>query len=234
MIAQGGSPRFFPSLHFPLFFSLDRFRTAMPRLAPLSKADAPEGVVQTYERLEELFEGPFPEMFLRMGRVEPFLKDFYMNFKKFVYSPGALDSKTKAMIGYAVSLHAKSEPWIEFFTARCQALGASEHQVHEVLAIIATNYTYNTFFKFRDLSGSALFEGMAVGLRAHTFSSVSLDEKTVELLNIAISDINACKPCTSGHVEKARSLGLSDNQLLECIQCAATVYAGAQFENFGS
>ncbi len=206
----------------------------MPRLAPLPKAEAPEGVAQTYERLEELFEGAFPEMFLRMGRVEPFLKDFYMNFKKFVYTPGALDAKTKAMIGYAVSLHAKSEPWIEYFAARCQALGAAEKQVHEVLAIIATNYTYNTFFKFRDLSGSALFEGMAVGLRAHTFSSTSLDEKTVELLNIAISDINACKPCTSGHVEKARALGLSDNQLLECIQCAATVYAGAQFENFGS
>jgi alkyl hydroperoxide reductase subunit D len=73
---------------------------------------------------------------------------------------------------------------------------------------------------------------MGVGLRAHVFTGTSLDEKTVELLNIAISDINACKPCTSGHVDKARSLGLTDAQLLECIQCTATVFAGAQFENF--
>ena len=206
----------------------------MARLAPLPKSDAPENVVATYERLEELFEGPIPDMFLRMGRVEPFLKDFYMNFKKFVYNPGTLDAKTKAMLGLAVSLHAKCDVWIDYFSKRCQALGCPEQQVNEVLAIIAINYTYNTFFKFRDLSGSALFEGMAVGLRAHTFSNTSLDDKTVELLNIAISDINACKPCTSGHVEKARALGLSDEQLLECIQCAATVYAGAQFENFGS
>jgi alkyl hydroperoxide reductase subunit D len=88
---------------------------------------------------------------------------------------------------------------------------------------------YNTFFKFRELSGSALFEGMGVGLRAHTFSSTSLGEKTVELLNTAVSDINACKPCTSGHVTHARELGVTDEQLLETIQCAATVYAVAQF-----
>jgi alkyl hydroperoxide reductase subunit D len=99
------------------------------------------------------------------------------------------------------------------------------------MAVAATNYCYNTFFKFRDLSGSGLFEGMGVGLRAHTFTSVSLDQKIVELINIAVSDINACKPCTSGHVDKARALGLSDDQILECIQCASTMYAGCQFLN---
>ena len=204
----------------------------MPRLAPLPKSEAPESVQQTYERLEEVFEGPVPEMFLKMGRVEPFLKDFYMNFKKFVFNAGTLDTKTKALIGYAVSLHAKSGPWADYFAARAASLGVDEQQLAEVLAITATNYMYNTFFKFRDLSGSALFEGMGVGLRAHVFTGTSLDDQTVELLNIAISNINACKPCTSGHVDKARALGVTDAQLLECIQCTATVYAGTQFENF--
>ena len=97
------------------------------------------------------------------------------------------------------------------------------------VSVASTNYMYNTFFKFRDLSGSALFEGMPVGLRAHTFTSTSLGTDMVELINIAISDINACKPCTSGHVDAARGAGLNDNQLLETIQCAATIYAGAQF-----
>jgi lipoyl-dependent peroxiredoxin subunit D len=70
---------------------------------------------------------------------------------------------------------------------------------------------------------------MSVGLRAHTFAGTSLDEKTVELINIAISDLAACRPCTSGHVTKARQLGLSDEAILEAIQCAATVLAGVQF-----
>jgi lipoyl-dependent peroxiredoxin subunit D len=90
---------------------------------------------------------------------------------------------------------------------------------------------YNIFFKFRDMSGSELFGGMGVGLRAHTFTSTSLDERLTELINVAISDINGCKPCTAGHVEKCRQLGVSDEALLETIQCAATVAAGATFLN---
>ena len=77
--------------------------------------------------------------------------------------------------------------------------------------------------------GSDLFGGMAVGLRAHTFAGPSLDDATVELINVAISDINGCKPCTEGHVAKARQIGVSDEALLETIQVAATVSAGVQF-----
>jgi lipoyl-dependent peroxiredoxin subunit D len=202
----------------------------MALVSPLSPAEAPEKVQQTYARLQELLGvTELPTVFLAMGRVEPFLRDAYMNVKKFVWSDGALDSKTKAAIGLAVACHAKSKPWIDLLAPRCLATGWSETQVHEIVAVASTNYMYNTFFKFRDLSGSALFEGMGVGLRAHTFGSTSLGEKTVELINTAVSDINACKPCTSGHVASARELGVTDEQLLEAIQCAATVYAVAQF-----
>ena len=62
-----------------------------------------------------------------------------------------------------------------------------------------------------------------------TFTGTSLDEKTVELINLVISDINACKTCTSAHVDKGRQLGLSDDALLEAIQCAAVVQSGVQF-----
>jgi lipoyl-dependent peroxiredoxin subunit D len=88
---------------------------------------------------------------------------------------------------------------------------------------------YNTFFKFRSIAGSDVFKGLPVGLRAHTFSGTSLDDATVELINIAISDLNACKPCVSGHVDKARKLGLSNEAILEAIQCTAVMMAGIQF-----
>ena len=198
-------------------------------MTPVEPSSAPEPVAQTYGRIQDMFGGDLPEMFLMYGNVEPFLKDFYMNFKKFVYSAGALDEKTRAMIALVVACHSKCPAWVRFFQARTVALGWSQTEVAEAMAVAATNYCYNTFFKFRDLSGSGLFEGMGVGLRAHTFMSVSLDQKLVELINIAVSDINACKPCTSGHVDKARALGLSDEQILECIQCASTMYAGCQF-----
>ena len=202
----------------------------MPLLSPVTPANAPENISKLYDRVKEMLgTDELPAPFLVYGNVEAFLKDFYMNFKKFVYSDGAINSQTRAAIGLAVAAHAKSGPWLEYFDQRCRELGFTEAQVAEILAIAATNYMYNTFFKFRDLSGSDLFDGMGVGLRAHTFSGTSLDDSLIELINIAVSDINACQPCTSGHVDKAKKIGLSKEQILESIQCAATVYAGAQF-----
>lgn len=204
----------------------------MPALQPLPADQAPEAVQQTYGRIQDMFDGgDIPAPFLLYGHVEPFLKDFYMNFKKFVYTDGKLDAKTKAVIAYATSCHAKSKPWMDYFEARCTSLGVTEEQLAEIVAVASTNYMYNTFFKFRKLSGSDRFEGLPVGLRAHTFTNTSLDDQTVELVNLAISDLNACEPCVTGHIAKAQKLDLKDAQILEAIQCAATIYAGAMFLN---
>jgi alkyl hydroperoxide reductase subunit D len=53
----------------------------------------------------------------------------------------------------------------------------------------------------------------------------------VELINVVISDINGCKQCTSGHIEKARQLGVSEEAMQEAVQCAATMTAGCAFLN---
>lgn len=204
----------------------------MSFLGTVSPELASEGAAQTLGRLKELLgTEQVPDVFLACAHVDAFLKDFYMNFKRFVYADGALDAKTKSVIALAVAVHGKCRPWMNYYSNRLKDLGGTPQEVADVVAIVSTNAMYNTFFKFRDLSGSDLFGGMAVGLRAHTFSNTSLGEKLVELINIAISDINACKPCTSGHVGQARELGLSSEQLLECIQCAATAYAGVVFVN---
>lgn len=202
----------------------------MSRIVPLPEADAEGKVERTYGRIRELLGvDAVPEPFLTYGRVEAFLQDFYMNFKKFVYEDGHLDSRTKAVLALAVSGHYGSGVWMDFFSERLQSMGSDDQQIADILAVASTNAMYNAFFKFRDLSGSDVFGGMSVGLRAHTFMNTSLDEKTVELINIAISDLNACGPCTSGHVEKGRQLGLSDDALLEAVQCAATMAAGCAF-----
>ena len=128
-----------------------------------------------------------------------------------------------------VALKEGAHAWTDFYADHAKANGLTDDQIAEVAALVATNAMYNTFFKFRELSGSDLFGGMPVGLRAHTFHGTSFDDKTVELINVAISDLNACKPCVSGHVKKSRDLGLSDEAILETIQCAAVAYAGVQF-----
>jgi alkyl hydroperoxide reductase subunit D len=204
----------------------------MSHFQPVPIADAPEKIAQHYSRVQELFgDSEIPSPFLIYGNVEPFLRDFYMNFKKFVYTDGHIDAKTKAAIALTVAAYGKCEPWKRYFFDRCQQLGFTQDQVAEVLAIAATNAMYNTFFKFRDLSGSTIFDGMGVGLRANTLAGTSLDAKTVETIAIVVSNLNACKPCTSAHVNKGKELGLSNEQVLEAIQCAATMLAGVQFLN---
>ncbi len=202
----------------------------MPRIPPLPEADATDKVEQTYQRIKEMLAAEtVPEPFLVYGRVAPFLQDFYMNFKKFVYAEGKIDARTKAIIALAVSARDNCTHWTDFFMDRCRQLGLADEQLAEVLAVAATNAMYNTFFKIRDLSGTSLFEGMGVGLRAHTFGNTSLDERTVELVNLAISTINACKPCTTGHLEALVHQGLSHEAALEAVQCAATMIAGVAF-----
>lgn len=204
----------------------------MFRINPLPESEATDKVAQTYGRIKELLGSDVvPEQFLAFGRVPAFLQDYYMNFKKFVWTDGANDVRVKATLALAVSATARCASWTEFFVNRCRQLELGEQYVADAIAVAATCQMYNIFFKFRDISGSDIFGGMPVGLRAHTFANTSLDEKTTELINIAISDINGCKPCTAGHVTKARQLGLSDDAILEAVQCAATVAAGAAFLN---
>ncbi|MCG6156935.1 carboxymuconolactone decarboxylase family protein [Rubinisphaera margarita] len=199
-------------------------------LKPVAEENAEGKVAQVYGRLHDLLgPEPLPEGFLLMGNVEPFLGDFYMNFKKFVWSPGKIDENSKAAIALAVAVHAHSKYWVEFYTQRCRDLGWGEQQLAELVAISTTNYMYNTFFKFRKISGTDRFDGMPVGLRAHTFSSTSLEVPLIELVNIAISDLNACEPCVQGHISKANEVGVSHEMMLEAVQCASTVYAGCQF-----
>lgn len=202
----------------------------MSRVPPLPESEATDKAAQTYGRIKDMLGAEaVPPVFLAMGRVPAYLSDFYMNYKKFVHGDGVIPAKSRIAIAIAVALKEGATEWVDYFLSLPAASELGDDAVAEINAIVATNVTYNTFFKFRRLSGSDLFEGMPVGLRAHTFHSVSFDDTLVELLSTAISNLNSCEPCVSGHVKKARSLGISDEALLETIQCAAVVYSGIQF-----
>ena len=199
-------------------------------LTPLAEGDATDKAAQTYGRIKDML-GTVPEAYLYMGRVPAFLQDFYMNSKKMIFTGGKLDEVSKLEIALAVSAQGRCQPMIDLVKMGLDKHEVAEQELADVLAVAASCAMYNVFFKFRDLSGSSVFEGMPVGLRAHTFTNTTLDDKKVELINVAISDVNGCKPCTSGHLAKAKQLGANDEELLEVIQCAATTYAGVQFLN---
>ncbi len=202
----------------------------MTFVAPVADQDASEKAAQAYARIREVFEvDEIPEIFRYFASVPALLHDFFMNFRKFVLGDGKLDQKRKLLIAVAVAGQAGSRPWLRYLETFAEARDISRTEMAEALAVGATNSMYNVLFKFRELSGSDVFNGMGVGLRAHTFQATSLDDQTVELINLSLSDINGCKPCTAAHVAKARQTKISDEAIHEAIQCAATMICGTQF-----
>lgn len=202
----------------------------MAFVEPVAADQAVDKAAQTYERIQEVLGvTEIPEVFQYFANVPAFLHDFFMNFRKFVLGEGKLDEKRKLLIAVAVCGQTGSQKWLQFLRQFAEARGIAPQEMTEAMAVGATNSMYNALFKFRDISGTDVFDGMGVGLRAHTFQGTSLDEETVELINLSLSDLNGCKPCTSAHVAKARKLGLSDEAIYEAIQCAATMVAGTQF-----
>lgn len=202
----------------------------MALVTAIAEQEAVGKAEQAFTRIKEVLGvDEVPEVFRLMANVPSFVHDFFMNFRKFVLSEGKLDEQTKLLIATAVAGQAGSQVWIQYLQQFADSKGISKAQMVEALAVGATNSMYNALFKFRDISGSDVFEGMPIGLRAHTFQSTSLSEQSVELINLALSDLNACKPCTSAHVAKAREVGVSDEAIYEAIQCAATMVSGTQF-----
>ena len=202
----------------------------MTFLNPIEEAAAEGKAAQAFTRIKDVLSvDEVPEIFRWMGNVPPFVHDFFMNFRKFVLTDTKLPEKQKLLIAIAVAGHAGSRTWLDYLRTLATDRGVADQEIMDVLAIGATNSMYNVLFKFRDIAGTSVFEGMPVGLRAHTFQSTTLDDQTVELVNLALSDINACKPCTAAHVKKAQQENAADEAIYETIQCAATMVAGSQF-----
>lgn len=202
----------------------------MALVTPLQESEATDKVAQTYDRIKEMLGVEHvPAPFLAYARVPAFLQDFFMNSKRFVFTDGKLSAKTKSLLALVVSTVRHCTPWVDFLAERCRSLGWSDQEMADAAAVAGTCAMYNAFYKFRDLADREAFLGLPVGLRAHTFGGTSLDDLTVELINIAISDLNTCHACVSGHVAKALELGASDEAIQEAVQCAATMIAGITF-----
>jgi len=202
----------------------------MFELTPIAESDAEGKAAQAFKRIKDVLQvDEVPEIFRLMANVPIFVHDFFMNFRKCVLGDGQLHERSRLLIALAVAGQAGAQPWIQFLHQLASAKEISDQEIADAMAVASSNSMYNVLFKFRDIAGTDIFEGMPVGLRAHTFQGTSLDEPTVELINLTLSDINGCKPCTSGHVAKARDLNVPPEAIYEAIQCAATMMSGIQF-----
>jgi len=204
----------------------------MPVSPPIKPEDANDGVQKTYNRIKETFgEGEVPTGFQMMAQCEPLLADSYMNYRKFVVDgDGLLDDKQRKAIALATVSAMNCVHCVRSHSKEAVAKGImNEQEVQDVLGVTATCAMYNTYYKFKDMAGDDKFEAMTPGLRAHAFQRTTLDDATVELINIVVSNINGCLKCTSGHVAKSLQLGLTHEQIDSAMKISATMSAIATF-----
>src|ERR1700741_336708 len=132
----------------------------MPFISPVPLDQTSEKAAQVYERIREVLQvTEIPEIFQYLAVAPAFLHDFFMNFRKFVLSGGKLDEKRKLLIACGVTGQAGSVKWLDFLKTFAAQRNVSDQEIVDSLAVGATNSMYNVLFKFRDISGSDVFNG---------------------------------------------------------------------------
>lgn len=61
------------------------------------------------------------------------------------------------------------------------------------------------------------------------FAEGALDERTKQLIAVAVAHVTQCPWCIEGHVKAARRQGASASQIMEAIWVAAEMRAGVAF-----
>ncbi|MBY6062401.1 carboxymuconolactone decarboxylase family protein [Microbacterium esteraromaticum] len=64
---------------------------------------------------------------------------------------------------------------------------------------------------------------------AQVFSAGALDEKTKQLIAIAVGHITQCPYCIDSHTKQAAQKGASEEEIMEAVWVAAQMNAGAAF-----
>ncbi|MBX3088078.1 MAG: carboxymuconolactone decarboxylase family protein [Cryobacterium sp.] len=61
------------------------------------------------------------------------------------------------------------------------------------------------------------------------FSAGALDEKTKQLIAVAVAHVTQCPYCIKGHTKVAHRKGVTDNEIMEAIWVAAEMRAGGAY-----
>lgn len=63
----------------------------------------------------------------------------------------------------------------------------------------------------------------------HVFAGGALDEKTNQLIAVAVAHVTQCPYCIQGHTKAALRKGASEHELMEAIWVAAEMRAGGAY-----
>lgn len=195
----------------------------MPLTPPVPPDQASPAVQGVYDQIRQsIGQGQVSVGFQMMANVEPYLRDSFENYHRTLYQgAGRLDAKQREAIALAVSSAMNCTACVRSHAKRAVEMGWTGQQVTEILAVVATCTMYNTYYRFKDLSGDGAFEPMKMELRADTMRENTLGREVTELISIVVSNINGCRECVGSHVKKALKLGLTHADIDEAVRLSA-------------
>jgi alkyl hydroperoxide reductase subunit D len=183
------------------------------------------------ERIKEVFKvTSLPEALVSFAASESGINDLYMNLNRQLQD-GKVPQRTKLLVATAVAAAAGSPAAMEFFTHAAIAAGRTRQEAVEAGAVAATCTVFNGYYRFRHQVPADLepvFSAFKAPFNASMFVKPALEQREVEAICIAVSSVNNCHKCVEGHIAKAKSLDLADEQIDEIVKAAAVALAFAR------
>jgi lipoyl-dependent peroxiredoxin subunit D len=140
-------------------------------------------------------------------------------------APGLTEQQIWA-IALASALAARHVP----FSRDIEAL-AGEHldeaQIKAARAAAAIMGMNNIYYRFLHLVEDAEYKQMPAKLRMTVLGNPGIDKTDFELLSLAVSAINGCGTCVSGHERNLRQHGVSREAVQSAVRIAAIIHAVA-------
>lgn len=190
-----------------------------------------EKALRSLDRLKERFGvNSLPAGIEALAGSESGVSDLYMNANRQL-GDGRMEERTKLLVAVGVASTLGSQPAVEFFSAAAIEKGRTAQEVADAISVAAVCTIFNGYFRFRHQVPAELqatYEAFRAPFNANSFMKVSLDQAEVEAICITVSSINNCHKCVEGHINKGKSLGITDEQIDELIRTGAVATAFAQ------
>lgn len=202
--------------------------SALAGIAPSEKG------ARALDRIKERFRlATLPAAFHVLAGSENGIHDLYMNLNRQL-AEGKLTEKSKLLVAIGAASAVGSPAGVAFFTDCAIAAGLTREEALEAVSIASVCAIFNGYYRFRHQIPAELvatYEAFRAPFNANSFVKGRVAGPDLESICVAVSSINGCHICVEGHVNKAKSLGITDEQIDEIIKAATTAAATANVLN---
>lgn len=188
---------------------------------------------------DRMFPPATREVYQERSALAPDVNTAFRKFSQEVFAEGALSEKTKQLMAVTVG-HVTQCPYcIRGHTQGAQEAGATRGEIVDAIWVAATlranSIATHADLTFEDLSeedSAALTPDASDAFRAFTdqaFDGGTLSERRKRLLAVAAAHATRSESCISEQVERARELGVTNEELMEAIWVAVEMQAGGAY-----